>query len=248
MSSTDPLSIQRGNYAWTLPGPLLLILGRLACIPLQHLILTINIFNVSRPSTAVIDLFFWPSSLPSPPAPEHVFLGMTAVLVVKQAIWAFYISREHMSVRFALFGVLADFFYEGISALVFSCALANPTWRPSFLYVGAAVHLTAAAVELGAELERKRFKDDPKNQGKLCTSGAWRVVRHPNFAMNVVYGAAYGFATGGLLFVWMPIAMYLGNFVTNAIPPKEAYLKGKYGAQWEQYRRVVKWKLCPGVY
>ncbi|OAK95134.1 hypothetical protein IQ06DRAFT_297995 [Phaeosphaeriaceae sp. SRC1lsM3a] len=248
MGSADPLSIQRGNYAWTLPGPLLLILGRLACIPLQHLILTTNIFNIPRPNTAVIDLFFWPSSLSSPPAPEFVFLGMTVVLVFKQAIWAFYISREHMTMRFAFFGVVADFFYEGISALVFRFALLNPSWRPSFLYAGAVIHLVAAAVELGAEIERKRFKDDPKNKGKLCTSGPWRVVRHPNFAMNVVYGAAYGFATGGLLYVGMPIAMYMGNFVTNAIPPKETYLKGKYGAQWEQYKRVVKWKLCPGVY
>jgi protein-S-isoprenylcysteine O-methyltransferase Ste14 len=248
MCSADPLSIQRGNYAWTLPGPLLLILGRLACIPLQHLILSINIFNAPRSSTAVPNLSFWPSSFPIPPAPEHVFLGITGVLVLKQAIWAFYISREHMSIRFALFGVIADFFYEGISALVFSCALLNPTWRPEFLYVGAAVHAAAAAVELAAELQRKRFKDDPGNRGRLCTSGPWGVVRHPNFAMNVLYGAAYGFATGGLLFVGFPVAMYVGNFVTNAIPPKETYLKGKYGEQWERYKRVVRWKLCPGVY
>ena len=153
-----------------------------------------------------------------------------------------------MTLRFALFGVLADFVYEGVCALAFSGAPRNPLWRPAFVHVGAAVHALAAAVELGAELQRKRFKDEPRNRGRLCTTGLWGVVRHPNFAMNVVYGAAYGFAAAGPLFAVLPVAMYLGNFITNAIPPKEVYMKEKYGEQWEKYRRVVRWKLCPGVY
>ena len=87
-----------------------------------------------------------------------------------------------------------------------------------------------------------------RNRGKLCTTGLWGVVRHPNFACNVVYGAAYGVAAGGWPFVVFPLGMYLGNFVTNAIPPKEEYLRGKYGRRWERYVEEVRWKLCPGVY
>lgn len=248
MSSDNPVSVQRGNYAWTLPAPLFLILGRIVCIPLQHAIISHNPFSIPPPTTNSLDLSFWPTTFPAPPSPETVFLGMTAVLVLKQSIWAFYISNEAMTLPFAFFGVVADFIYEGLCALVFSLASENPMWRPSFLYLGAAVHGCAALLELAAELQRKWFKDDPRNRGRLCTTGLWGVVRHPNYAMNVVYGAAYGFATGGPLFVALPVAMYVGNFVTNAVPSKEVYLEGKYGEQWEKYRRVVRWKLCPRVH
>ncbi|KAJ4375633.1 hypothetical protein N0V86_007166 [Didymella sp. IMI 355093] len=248
MSAESPVSIQRGNYNRTLPGPLFLILGRLACIPLQYAIVNYNPLNISQlPSSSSLDLSFMPAWLPTL-EPLTIFLAMTGVLIVKQSIWAFYIRNEHMTLPFAFFGVVADFVYEGICALVFSVAPANPMWTPAFLYLGAALHFLAATIELVAELQRKRFKDDPKNSGKLCTEGAWGVVRHPNFAMNVVYGAAYGFATGGPLFALLPVGMYLGNFTTNAIPPKEVYLAEKYGEQWEKYRRVVRWKMCPGVY
>lgn len=115
---------------------------------------------------------------------------MTGILVVKQSIWVLYISTEHMTLHFALFGVLADFIYEGICALVGSAATASPPWHPRFLHLGAAVRFFAAQIELAAELQRKAFKDDAKNKGNLCTKGLWGVVRYPNFAMNVVYGAA----------------------------------------------------------
>ncbi|KAJ4407694.1 hypothetical protein N0V91_003664 [Didymella pomorum] len=248
MGSDNPMGVQRGNYSWTLPEPLFFCLGRLASIPLQYAIVTYNPFGVSQqPSSSTLDLSFAPTWLPVL-EPLTIFLAMTGVLVFKQSIWMFYLCNERMTLHFAFFGVLADFIYEGICALVFSVAVRNPMWRPSFLYLGAAVHFVAAMIELAAELQRKAFKDDPKNKGKLCTNGAWGIVRHPNFSMNVVYGAAYGFATGGPLFALFPIAMYLGNFTTNAIPPKEVYLAEKYGEQWEKYRRDVKWKLCPGVY
>ena len=65
------------------------------------------------------------------------------------------------------------------------------------LYTASIVHVLAALVELGAELQRKRLKDDYRNGRELCTTGLWGVVRRPHFACNVVHGAAYGVAAGG---------------------------------------------------
>lgn len=230
MGTEDPVGIQRGNYAWSLTEPLLFCLGRLVSLPLQYLLLTCTPFVSQRPHSSPHDPSFWPSWLRTLD-PQALFLGMTGVLVVKQSIWMFYVYNERMTLAFACFGVLADFIYEGICALVFSVANKNPVWWPAFLYVDAAVHLLAAMAELGVELQRKAFKERGKNGGRLCTTGAWCVARHPNFGMSVVYGAAYGFASGGPLFALLPVAMYLGNFVRNAIPSKEAYLAEKYGEQ-----------------
>ena len=90
------------------------------------------------------------------------------------------------------------------------------------LYTASIVHVLAALVELGAELQRKRLKDDYRNGRELCTTGLWGVVRRPHFACNVVHGAAYGVAAGGgWPFLVLPLGMYLGE---------------------------VGWSLCPGVY
>ena len=242
------MGVQRGDYSWTIREPLFFCLGRLASIPLQHAIIAYNTFGVSQlPRSHPLNPSFAPSRLPVP-EPLALFLAMTGVLVFKQSIWMFHLCNERITLQFACFGVLADFLYEGICAFVFSLAAKNLIWRPELLYTGAAVYFLAAQVELAAELQRKAFKDEPKNEGKLCTTGVWGLVRHANFSMNVVYGAAYGFPTGGPLFALFPIALYVGNFATNAIPAKEEYLAGKYGEQWEKYRGVVRWKLFPGVY
>jgi protein-S-isoprenylcysteine O-methyltransferase Ste14 len=249
-ASTAPTSIQRGNYNRALAGPLLLVLGHAASIPIQHLLLKTNPFGVhpQPASLALVSPTFWPTTQPALPSLLTVYLGMTAALVLKQAIWAFYVSNEFMTLQFAIFGVISVILYERICAVVFSLAPINPFWRPELLYTGSVVHVFAVGMELGAELQRKTFKDDARNRGKLCTTGLWGVVRHPNFACNVVYGAAYGVAAGGWLFGMLPLGMYLGNFVGNAIPPKEKYLGGRYGKQWERYVGVVRWVLCPGVY
>ncbi|KAF2627640.1 hypothetical protein BU25DRAFT_491257 [Macroventuria anomochaeta] len=119
-SNNNSLGIQRGNYQWSLSGPLLLVLGRLACIPLQYAIVTHHPLSVLGIPQRSIDLSFWPAALPPPPPPLLIFLATTGILIAKQSIWVFGICNEYMTVPFALFGVLADFFYEGVSALVFT--------------------------------------------------------------------------------------------------------------------------------
>ncbi|KAF1847906.1 uncharacterized protein K460DRAFT_278617 [Cucurbitaria berberidis CBS 394.84] len=252
MADNDSLGVQRGNYNWTLPGPLLLFLGRLACIPLQYSIIAyhpLSILGFSRPPTGgSIVLPCLPAQWATQPLSPVVFLAMTTALVAKQGIWVLGIGNEYMSIPFATFGVLADFIYEGISALVFTGAAVNPFWRPSFLYVGAAIQMTAVLLELAAELHRKSFKSKAENKGKLYTDKHWGHCRHPNFALNVVYGAAFGFAAGGPIYAMLTGGMYLSNFTLNAIKPKEDYLAKKYGEQWEQYKKDVRWKLFPGIY
>jgi hypothetical protein len=129
MDADNPIGIQRGDYSWTLPEPLFFCLGRLASIPLQYAIVTYNPFGVSQlPSSSTLDLSFAPSWLPML-EPLTIFLVMTGVLVFKQSIWMFYLCNERMTLQFAFFGVLADFIYEGICALVFSGTLHRGPYR-----------------------------------------------------------------------------------------------------------------------
>ncbi|KAJ4305035.1 hypothetical protein N0V90_000564 [Kalmusia sp. IMI 367209] len=244
----DPLGIQRGNYNRALAGPLLLGLGRIISIPLQHYLITkhpLSAFGIPRPPTdGSIVLPF----LGAQPRLPTLFLGMTATLLLKQNAWIWGYCNELITVPFAFFGVVVPAIYEGLCALVFTGATSNPLWRPEFLYAGAAIHFLAAATELVAELQRASFKSKPENKGKLCTTGLWGLVRHPNYAMNVIYGTAYGFAAGGPGFALFTGLFYWSNLTQNATPAKEKYLSERYAGQWEEYKKEVRWRMFPGLW
>ena len=92
------------------------------------------------------------------------------------------------------------------------------------------------------------FKSKPENKGKLCTTGFWGMARHINYGGYTIWRAGYGMACSG--FVWAGVlAGFFGwNFATEAIEVLDDYCGGKYGEQWEGYKRDVPWKLVPGIY
>ncbi|KAJ4349725.1 uncharacterized protein N0V89_008343 [Didymosphaeria variabile] len=242
------LGIQRGNYNRSLAGPLLLGMGRIISLPLQHLVITahpLSRFQIPRPPThGVLDL----PIMGAQPQISTIFLGMTATLILKQNVWIWGYCNELITVPFAFFGVMVPAIYESLSALVFTSAASNPLWRPEFLYAGAAVHLLAAVTELVSELGRASFKSKKENKGRLYRGGLLGLVRHPNYAANVVYGAAYGFAAGGPLYALFTGAFYWSNLTGNATPTKEKYLAERYPEEWEGYKREVRWKMFPGIF
>ncbi|KAF1978467.1 hypothetical protein BU23DRAFT_549902, partial [Bimuria novae-zelandiae CBS 107.79] len=193
----DALGIQRGDYNRNLAGPLLLGVGKLISIPLQHWVITshpLSSFGIPHPPTdgsVTLPLFGAQPLLPT------LFLGMTLTLILKQNAWLWGYCAERLTLPFAVFGVIVPAIYECLCALVFTAAGANPLWRREFLYAGAALHFLAAATELACEVDRARFKRRKESRGRLYKGGAFGVVRHPNYACNVVYGTAYGFAAGG---------------------------------------------------
>lgn len=243
----DGLGIQRGNYNRSLAGPLLLGLGRFLSIPLQHWVISrhpLGSFGIARPLAH--GLIHLPSVGVQPQLPT-IFLGMTATLILKQNIWIWGYCNERIAVPFAFFGVVVPAIYESLCALVFTSTASNPSWCPEFLYVGAAVHLLAAVTEVVAELGRARFKKK-EGKGKLYKGGLFGVVRHPNYACNVVYGTAYGWAAGGPMFALFTGLFYWSNLTGNATPAKEEYLSERYGEQWEAYKKEVRWKMFPGIF
>ena len=245
------MGVQRGNYNRHLAGPLILATSRILSIPLQHFIIAkhpLSVLGIPRPPTdGTITLPFVSPQWATQPLFPSLMVLMTAVLASKQISWIGY-CNEYITVPFGLFGGIADAIYEAITSLVYTGAAVNPLWSPAFVKPATAIHITAVVAELGCEMHRLAFKADPKNRGKLCTTGLWGWCRHPNFALNVVYGFAFGFAAGGPIYAMMTGGMYLSNFVFNAIPPKEQYMAEKYGVGWEKYKKETKWKLFPGIY
>ena len=206
-AGTGALGIQRGDYNRSLAGSLFLGVGRMISIPIQHWIITrhpLAAIGLPRPPThGSINL----PILGAQPQLSTIFLGMTAVLLLKQNAWIWGCCNERITLPFAFFGVVVPAIYESLCALLFTAATSNPLWTPSFLYAGAVIHVLAAANELVSEVGRYHFKSRKENKGKLYTGGLFGLVRHPNYACNVVYGTVYGLAAGG------PVAALLSTLL-----------------------------------
>ncbi|MDE3156545.1 MAG: isoprenylcysteine carboxylmethyltransferase family protein [Acidobacteriota bacterium] len=121
-------------------------------------------------------------------------------------------------------------------------------WRvPAGFLFGALVlwlaHPTRASLELGAaiaavgEAIRVWAAGHLRKGREVTMSGPYRFTRHPLYVGSSVIGA--GLAVGARsLPAAVLIAVYLVVMVTAAIRSEEAFLTGKFGAQYETYRQA----------
>lgn len=87
-----------------------------------------------------------------------------------------------------------------------------------------------------------------KQVRRVLTTGPWSLVRHPNFTSFLLWKAALGCMLGG----WVLGALVFWGMGSNtwerSIPSIDRYMEGRYGEEWERYRKVVRWRLVRGVY
>jgi protein-S-isoprenylcysteine O-methyltransferase Ste14 len=248
MSASDAPSIQRGDYGRNFAPTFYFALGRAITGPMQYFLITahpLSILGLRPPPTGSPPITLLGHTFPRLP-----FLAalMPGVLSLKHVIWLSFLMRERMTMKFALFGIIADLIYESVSSLVFTAASVNPLFSEKYFYIGATIFFASVALELAAEIQRAAFKANKKNEGKICKTGFWGVTRHINYTANVMFGFGYGLATGGPLYSVATAGMYVSNFVSNAMPGIEEYCRGKYGEQWAEYEKEVPWQLFPGIY
>lgn len=86
--------------------------------------------------------------------------------------------------------------------------------------------------------------DAPRSAVPLSTTGVFGIVRHPLYLgwALVVCGAADMTATRAVF------AVVSTAYVAMAIPWEERGLVETFGAEYERYRRLVRWRMIPLVY
>jgi protein-S-isoprenylcysteine O-methyltransferase Ste14 len=109
------------------------------------------------------------------------------------------------------------------AALVFY--LARPTWRS--IAAGAAIGLCGAAVRVWAagHLEKSR---------EVTRSGPYRWTRHPLYAGSSVLALGLALAAAS----WpaaLIVAVYMTATLTAAIRTEEAFLRARFGEQYDAY-------------
>ncbi|KAF2651850.1 hypothetical protein K491DRAFT_76618 [Lophiostoma macrostomum CBS 122681] len=181
-----------------------------------------------------------------------ILLAMTAGSALKQNIWVSGISGEPMDVKAATIVSAFNTVMNGLNNYAFlltaTSASTNSDFPQTPLVVGGALYVTGILVELGAEMQRKRFKADAKNKGKPYTGGLWALARHINYGAYTIWRGGYALAAGG--WVWGAVvgAFFFADFATRGVPILNEYCEKRYGADWENFKKQTKYRLIPGIY
>jgi protein-S-isoprenylcysteine O-methyltransferase Ste14 len=122
----------------------------------------------------------------------------------------------------------------------------NPSPLGFLEITGVVLFLAGSAINTLSEHQRRRFKSEPVNGGRLYTQGLFGYARHINYLGDTILFSGLALVTGRMIMLVIPLVMTL-NFILVLIPRKEAYLERKYGEGFREYRKRIK-RFIPYVY
>jgi steroid 5-alpha reductase family enzyme len=180
-------------------------------------------------------------------------LGGSALAVTKQTYWMLFVSQE----TFSLFNAVAFPFINSTTEVI-EAALYFWLWSSAAspageavtgpIAFGAVLLVAGVSTEWFSEYQRKRFKNNPRNKGKVFQGGLFGLARHINFAGFATWKAGQAYMSTGWAVGTAIAAVFLRFFDGQAIPPLDEYCQERYGAQWSRYKKEVPSKLIPGLW
>ncbi|XP_030627330.1 delta(14)-sterol reductase LBR [Chanos chanos] len=93
------------------------------------------------------------------------------------------------------------------------------------------------------------LKTIPTATGKnLLVSGLWGMVRHPNYLGDIIMGLAWSLPCGFNHVIPYFYLIYLICLLIHREKRDAHQCRKKYGSAWEEYCRVVRYRIFPGIY
>jgi protein-S-isoprenylcysteine O-methyltransferase Ste14 len=189
-----------------------------------------------------------PTWIPHPAAPgdpaRRLLLFATGVLLwLRMSFTALYLLQRRFGWGEMVPVTAATALYQVGFALLGAGTRTPLSWldAPGILLV-----LLGSALNTGSELQRKRFKDDPANRGRLFTGGLFRLARHVNFFGDTLWALGWALLTRNAWALLIPLLLAVG-FVWFQIPILSRYLAGRYGNAYREWAGRSK-RFIPFVY
>lgn len=114
------------------------------------------------------------------------------------------------------------------------------------LTVSFLLYMTGSFLNSFSEIQRKSWKENEENRGKLYTQGLFSLSMHINYFGDVLLSTGMSLATGNFYTFLIPLLMTL-MFLSMHIPQLDAYLQKKYPEQFQDYASKTK-KFIPFIY
>jgi steroid 5-alpha reductase family enzyme len=124
--------------------------------------------------------------------------------------------------------------------LTLSCALAAMTSAASiplglFAALGTLLWVAGFSIEVVADEQKRRFRRDPRNNGRFITSGIWAWSRHPNYFGEICLWLGVALIALPVLSGWQyatlvsPVFVYILLTRISGIPLLESRGKKRWG-------------------
>ena len=126
-------------------------------------------------------------------------------------------------------------FFNSVNTLLFTTNVTCPEYFSSqdgptpTLVTGSALFLLGMIIEIGAECQRKAFKKDKRNEGKLCREGFWKYVRHANYIGYAIWRTGFAIAAGGWKWGAATAGFTILDFACRASRGLEEHMSQKVG-------------------
>ena len=138
-------------------------------------------------------------------------------------------------------------------------AFALPLWATAALV---AFNFAGYYIFRSSNLQKHRFRSDPTRPiwgrtpdfiatargTRLLVAGWWGIARHANYLGDLMMGLAWCLTTGFSRFIPYFYITYFVILLVHRERRDYDHCAAKYGADWQEYARRVRWRIVPGVY
>lgn len=175
---------------------------------------------------------------------RHLLLFVfNCIVFLRMGFTFFYFIKRHIPIAEAIAVPFAfALYYVGFALLGYHTAA--PVNYVD--YLGIFLFGAGSAINTSSELQRNIWKRNRVHQGHLYTKGLFSYAMHINYFGDVLWVTGYALVTRNPWSALIPLFL-LGMFVFGNIPKLDAYLRNKYGTEYEKYRQHTK-RLIPFVY
>ena len=122
----------------------------------------------------------------------------------------------------------------------------NPRATGLATALGVLLYVAGSWLNTGSELQRKKWKAQPQNAGRLFTGGLFRYAVHINYFGDELLFTGYALITGRAWALLVPLLMLAGFLFFN-IPELDRHLRAHYGAEFDAYARRTR-SFVPFLY
>jgi 7-dehydrocholesterol reductase len=95
---------------------------------------------------------------------------------------------------------------------------------------------------------RYRAADGVERENLLLVSGYWGLARHFHYVPELAMALAWALPAGRTAFLPYFYFAFLTILLVDRANRDDRRCQAKYGLAWDEYRRLVRWKILPGVY
>ncbi|KAJ3808612.1 hypothetical protein EV368DRAFT_84845 [Lentinula lateritia] len=191
-------------------------------------------------------------------SPQRAILFSMAIgSFIKQSYWVIALSQDALPLRASAyigsFNALANslntvLFTNTATSILNSASVGGDETRLSApTIVGISLYAIGMLLEWGSELQRLKFKKDPRNKGRVYTGGLFALARHINYGGYVLWRAGFAMAAAGWAWGAFIGGLHTYYFVKAGIPELDDYCSKKYTGQWARYKKAAPYKLIPFV-